>query len=151
MKNWIKAVFIFVIFSGTILFPKSIEARSGCCSHHGGVCGCGCCDGTGLSSTCAPYYPNCGGNDTVVIKRTVAPKATSIPKSKTTSIPTKKPTLTKKLTPTATLTPTTTPTLIPTEAKILSTVQLTIVPTTTPASTHTPIFWQKIFHFFNKK
>jgi hypothetical protein len=32
------------------------EARSGCCSHHGGVCGCGgtnaaCCDGT-FSPTC---------------------------------------------------------------------------------------------------
>lgn len=36
------------------------SARSGCCSHHGGVCGCGCCDGTSLSSTCAPYYPECG-------------------------------------------------------------------------------------------
>ena len=34
-------------------------ARSGCCSHHGGVCGCGCCDGTGLSAKCAPYYPEC--------------------------------------------------------------------------------------------
>jgi len=25
------------------------------------VCGCQCCDGTPLSSTCAPYYPECGG------------------------------------------------------------------------------------------
>ncbi len=37
----------------------TVFARSGCCSHHGGVCGCGCCDGTGLSATCAPYYPEC--------------------------------------------------------------------------------------------
>ncbi len=36
-----------------------VDARSGCCSHHGGVCGCGCCDGTPLSATCAPYYPQC--------------------------------------------------------------------------------------------
>jgi hypothetical protein len=42
-----------------IVFPISISARSGCCSHHGGVCGCGCCDGTSLSATCAPYYPEC--------------------------------------------------------------------------------------------
>jgi hypothetical protein len=36
-------------------------AQQGCCSHHGGVCGCGCCDGTPFSQTCAPYFPNCGG------------------------------------------------------------------------------------------
>lgn len=41
--------------------PLTVEARSGCCSWHGGVCGCGCCDGTPLSATCAPYYPECGG------------------------------------------------------------------------------------------
>ena len=37
------------------------RARSGCCSHHGGVCGCGCCDVSPLSATCASYYPSCGG------------------------------------------------------------------------------------------
>ena len=35
---------------------KELIARSGCCSHHGGVCGCAsgrvkCCDGT-LSPSC---------------------------------------------------------------------------------------------------
>ncbi|MBT9548597.1 MAG: thermonuclease family protein [Candidatus Sericytochromatia bacterium] len=39
--------------------PKEVEARRGCCSHHGGVCGCKCCDGTLLSDKCAPYYPSC--------------------------------------------------------------------------------------------
>lgn len=39
--------------------PFAVDARSGCCSWHGGVCGCGCCDGTSLSATCAPYYPQC--------------------------------------------------------------------------------------------
>jgi len=38
---------------------NDVKARQGCCSHHGGVCGCGCCDGTSLSATCAPYYPQC--------------------------------------------------------------------------------------------
>ena len=47
-------VLLFLLFSSTLSY-----ARSGCCSHHGGVCGCGCCDGTGLSATCAPYYPRC--------------------------------------------------------------------------------------------
>jgi hypothetical protein len=49
-----------VCFSLLISFLISIsEARQGCCSHHGGVCGCGCCDGTPLSAKCAPYY-DCG-------------------------------------------------------------------------------------------
>lgn len=39
--------------------PGLVSARSGCCSSHRGVCGCGCCDGSPLSATCAPYYPEC--------------------------------------------------------------------------------------------
>lgn len=52
------------------LFPiDNAEARRGCCSWHGGVCsvrccdgsiGYICCDGTPLSSKCAPYYQQCG-------------------------------------------------------------------------------------------
>ena len=42
-----------------ILSP-SVHGQSGCCSSHGGVCGCRCCDGTPLSDRCAPYFP-CGG------------------------------------------------------------------------------------------
>jgi len=52
-----KILFILIILLFTI--PKVVGARGGCCSHHGGVCGCSCCDGTGLSATCAPYYPGC--------------------------------------------------------------------------------------------
>lgn len=29
-----------------------VDARSGCCSHHGGVCGSSCCDGSPLSAKC---------------------------------------------------------------------------------------------------
>jgi hypothetical protein len=29
------------------------------------VCGCGCCDGTPLSATCAPYYPGCLGSGSI--------------------------------------------------------------------------------------
>jgi hypothetical protein len=46
------AMFVFMMLS---LSP----ARQGCCSHHGGVCDCACCDGTPLSAKCAPYY-DCG-------------------------------------------------------------------------------------------
>jgi len=64
MKNKILIIFILSI----IIFPFIIEARSGCCSWHGGVCGCGCCDGTPLSATCAPYYPQCGSSQTKTLE-----------------------------------------------------------------------------------
>jgi len=54
--------FTVVIFLIILSFTKGADARQGCCSHHGGVCGCGCCDGSPLSATCAPYYPECGSN-----------------------------------------------------------------------------------------
>jgi LPXTG-motif cell wall-anchored protein len=50
---------VAVIFFSSFFAFNNTEARSGCCSHHGGVCGCGCCDGSSLSATCAPYYPSC--------------------------------------------------------------------------------------------
>lgn len=56
---------IFVL-AVCFLSSGSVQARSGCCSHHGGVCGCGCCDGSDLSATCAPYYPECGSGSTSV-------------------------------------------------------------------------------------
>jgi hypothetical protein len=53
------------------LIPISIaQARSGCCSHHSGVCGCGCCDGSGLSAKCAPYYPECSAPSPAATYRT---------------------------------------------------------------------------------
>jgi Fibronectin type III domain len=55
----LRKIFLFFIL---LLSTYAIaSARSGCCSSHGGVCGCSCCDGTPLSATCLPYYPNCGG------------------------------------------------------------------------------------------
>lgn len=57
MKRTICLLFLLLII------PAVASARSGCCSHHGGVCGCGCCDGSGLSATCAPYYPECGSSE----------------------------------------------------------------------------------------
>ncbi|NQV13030.1 MAG: hypothetical protein HQ530_01870 [Parcubacteria group bacterium] len=63
-----KIVNKLLLLSAIVLFLvgnfQFTEARSGCCSSHGGVCSCAvsgnkCCDGTSLSKTCAPYYPAC--------------------------------------------------------------------------------------------
>jgi len=53
MLSLFVAVVLFLIFSFTVIAD---EKRSGCCSHHEGVCGCSdgravCCDGT-LSPSC---------------------------------------------------------------------------------------------------
>lgn len=57
MRN---ALFISALL--TVAFTAVADAQSGCCSHHGGVCGCRCCDGTPLSDICVPYFPTCGGS-----------------------------------------------------------------------------------------
>jgi hypothetical protein len=65
-----KTISIFSLLLALILMNvQSVEARSGCCSHHGGVCGCGCCDGSSLSSTCAPYYPGCSASKPKVVSK----------------------------------------------------------------------------------
>lgn len=61
IMNKIKIPFLLILFS-FFLGINFAEARSGCCSWHGGVCGCSCCDGTSLSDKCAPYYPNCNNS-----------------------------------------------------------------------------------------
>src|SRR6266567_3317878 len=86
------AIFLFVGL-------QPVVARSGCCSHHGGVSsdGCGCNDGTPLSDTCAPYYV-CTANTNY-----------QAPALQSTEIPTPAPT---KVAP-PTSTPTTSPTPSP--------------------------------------
>jgi hypothetical protein len=88
------AVFLFVGLQPVI-------ARSGCCSHHGGVSsdGCGCNDGTPLSDTCAPYYV-CTANTN-----------SQAPAVQSTEIPPTVPT--KVAPPTSTPSPTTLPTPSP--------------------------------------
>lgn len=63
MKKLSKLLSILLL-SITLLsiLVQSSDARRGCCSHHDGVCGCSCCDGTPLSDKCAPYYPECNGS-----------------------------------------------------------------------------------------
>ena len=59
MKKLLLSLSILVLFLFVVLPTDDAEARQGCCSWHGGVCGCRCCDGTPLSAKCAPYYPSC--------------------------------------------------------------------------------------------
>ena len=125
MKTITKVLFIFLL-SFFIFSPPKIEARSGCCSHHGGVCGCGCCDGSGLSYTCAPYYPECSGDSThittyvaPIVQPTAVltrPIATRTPTRVIIRVPTIAhiPTRIPTLRPTATLTPNPTTTITPT-------------------------------------
>jgi hypothetical protein len=70
---------ILVLFSLTIILGSTniASAHSGCCSHHGGVCGCGCCDGSGLSATCLPYYPECKQTSIIQKPVIIAPVITS--------------------------------------------------------------------------
>jgi len=60
-------VLLFILFLPLSLLafnPNQATARRGCCSHHGGVGNCQCNDGTPLSPTCAPYYPQCKKSST---------------------------------------------------------------------------------------
>jgi len=58
-----KILFSILLVFAMGMFVNDTLARSGCCSHHGGVCGCNnttgmirCCDGTDSPScTCEGY------------------------------------------------------------------------------------------------
>ncbi|MFA6005555.1 MAG: hypothetical protein WC775_03685 [Patescibacteria group bacterium] len=115
MKKLLVALLFALIL---VSIPRSVFARSGCCSHHGGVCGCGCCDGSSLSSTCAPYYPECSGEGAIQQipqQRTVyvPPTSTPVPLPTWTPVPTQTPTPEPTITLTPTLTPSVTPTSTP--------------------------------------
>lgn len=59
-----KTSLLFILLFLSLLLIELISAQAGCCSRHGGVCGCKCCDGTSLSATCAPNYPSCSDSPT---------------------------------------------------------------------------------------
>ncbi len=60
MKKLLIYLFLIVFCYGTCILVAhnlKVDSRRGCCSHHGGVCGCSngravCCDGS--------YSPSCG-------------------------------------------------------------------------------------------
>src|SRR3989344_1794222 len=102
MRRLFFASLFFVLF--LFLASLTVEARSGCCSHHGGVCGCGCCDGSSLSAICAPYYPECSANQVQSEPVYTAPTNTPyVPPPTATSIPTKTPTPTPTSVPAPTV------------------------------------------------
>lgn len=119
MKSWIKILFIF-LFLSFIFLPKNIEAKSGCCSHHDGVCGCRCCDGSSLSKTC--MTPECSGGGATQIVKPI--------KNISTTIPIKKPIPTTKVPPTREQTQIIKPTLKSTPSLVLSPTEI-ISPTKT--------------------
>ncbi|NTU46811.1 hypothetical protein HGA88_04235 [Candidatus Roizmanbacteria bacterium] len=123
---------IFVLF---VFTSKSVEARSGCCSHHGGVCGCTCCDGSSLSTKCAPYYP-CG---------TASPSSTPFPLPTWTPTPRQIPTNTPVPSPTLTIAPT---------PMVQPTLEITTAPAVKSAQTSREKskpkeFWTWFFAFFH--
>lgn len=69
---------IFSILCFSFIYPfHTASAWPGCCSHHGGVCGCHCCDGTSLSTTCAPHYPQCSAE---IKQNLITPTISTSPK-----------------------------------------------------------------------
>lgn len=106
MRRKIKQISLILFFIIVILFPLSTDARSGCCSWHGGVCGCSCCDGTPLSATCAPYYPHCNSPIITTTTTKIIPPTTT-----TTTLP--PPTTTTTTVPPTTTTTTTAKRIVP--------------------------------------
>src|SRR5436305_6150696 len=96
-----------ILLALLLLFSLGLQltdARSGCCSHHGGVCGCGCCDGSSLSAICAPYYPECSNTSTSATTTTQGQTSTPTPTPTIVRF-TPRPTATPKPSPTPTVTP----------------------------------------------
>lgn len=122
------AMLFFLVF---LFSPSNLIARSGCCSRHGGVCGCGCCDGTALSSTCAPYYPQCSQPASVAPIKTSTPIVYT-PKPTIKAFVTITPSPTKKPTLSPTLIPSTTPTVTPQVQEETKEVTTDTNPTSSP-------------------
>ena len=77
MRNQFRKIcvaFIVILFVVISFCASQAEARRGCCSWHGGVCGCRCCDGTSLSAKCAPYYPSCSPAKPIIMPKITLPK-----------------------------------------------------------------------------
>jgi len=91
MKKLLVSLSILTLLCIVLLPFDNAEARQGCCSHHGGVCGCHCCDGTSLSATCAPYYPQCSATNNEPLPLPPTPTPIPIPTPTPTPTPTPQP------------------------------------------------------------
>lgn len=156
MPNFKGIIYLLTALLAVFLFVNPVDARQGCCSHHDGVCGCSCCDGTPLSSTCLPYYPECSGGGSTQ-QTPISSTIQSNPDTQNTEIiypawtpyptvthhPTSTPKPSRTPTPTVTPSPTITPTITstfevtPISDNPLPTITITInllVPTKTQES-----------------
>ena len=89
---YMRLLIVALILLSLFFLTSEVEARSGCCSHHGGVSGCQCGDGTPLSATCLPYYPECnGGGNSMPTSQAVVSYPTSViyPTNTPIALPTK--------------------------------------------------------------
>ena len=133
-----KKIYLILVLFALLTFTTTVQARSGCCSHHSGVCGCSCCDGSPLSATCLPYYPGCSGGGQAA---PVQEEPAYVPPT-TRPLPTYTPYPTATPRPTITPKPTITPTRAPTKKLVKPTSKPTLVPTVvTPTAAPDRGFW----------
>lgn len=62
------SIFLTLLILFLLISNKAL-ALQGCCSHHGGVCGGSCCDGSALSAACGGgtiYIPNTTQSNTIL-------------------------------------------------------------------------------------
>ena len=81
-----KIFVVAVVLSGILLTCGTVYAHRPCCAGHGGVSGCACGDGTALSATCAPYYPECSQK----LSKSHSSRRSSVQASQAKKIPTAK-------------------------------------------------------------
>lgn len=131
--------FILSLFVLFVISTSGVLARSGCCSHHGGVRadGCGCNDGSSLSSTCAPYY-SCQSAPPVVEEAPTYSYPTDTPAVKKVILPTANPSQ-------ATISPTRKPTHTPSPTQEVKATTAPIVEGVN--SEENESFWTKFFRF----
>ncbi len=144
--KYFKLLLILLILTAIqiILIPPTQSfAHLGCCSYHGGVRsdGCGCNDGTPLSSTCSPYYTCAQTQPTITTTTNINTNSYSTP------APTSTPTSTNQISPKQSLLgkSTSTPTL---SFRPTSPIQQSLKHTPTPLPKTSFNFFSWLFSLF---
>jgi hypothetical protein len=138
MQQLRTGLLVFTLALLPLLTPGQTYARSGCCSHHGGVSadGCGCNDGSPLSSTCRPYYTCTAGSGGAAAAEPVTLPTnvpTHVPTRIPTRVPTRIPTRALRFTPSSVPSRVTTKRPTPTPTKVVMTPKVSHVADTHPA------------------
>ncbi len=139
MRKTLTCLVILSLFS--FLLTTAVYAHSGCCSYHDGVRddGCGCNDGTPLSSTCSPYY-SCN-----VSQQYNAPGTNSSPNNTTNTYSASLHTTPTHTPLTAKYTPTTRATLTPTPKAVKKILKKNVINILKPTPTPQKSWWQVLF------